>query len=147
MALVAHLRGDLGLGRAPGELPRLGHRPGQRLLDVDVLAEIHRRQRDGRVHVIGRRHDHRVDVLLLLEHPAVVLVARGFGAAAASACCRSHVAIARDRSSGVMGRVVMVGGAPSLRADAGTRTSTTLAVDALLERGDVLGRPAKPWSA
>ena len=47
----------------------------QRLLHVHVLAEIHRRQRDRRVHVIGRRDDDRVDVLLPLEHLAIVLIA------------------------------------------------------------------------
>ena len=66
--------GALGLAR---ELPRFGDRPGQRLLHVDVLAEIHRRQRDRRVHVVGRRDDDGVDVLLLVEHLPVVLVARG----------------------------------------------------------------------
>src|SRR6185436_15700691 len=73
--LVAHLRGDLRvrLGLA-GEHARLFDRPAQRLLHVDVLAEIHRRGRDRRVHVIGRGDDHRVDVLLLVEHLAVVAV-------------------------------------------------------------------------
>jgi hypothetical protein len=42
-----------------------------------VLAEVHRRERDARVRVIGRGHDHRVDVLPLIEHPPEVLVARG----------------------------------------------------------------------
>ena len=55
------------------------HRPGQRLLHVHVLAEIHRGQRDQRVRVIGRRDHHGVDVLLLGEHLAVVGVALRLG--------------------------------------------------------------------
>ncbi len=77
MALVAHLRRDFRALRLARELPRFGDRPRQRLLDVHVLAEIHRGQRDGGVHVIRRRDDDGVDVLLLLEHLPVVLVARG----------------------------------------------------------------------
>ena len=51
---------------------RFGHGPRERLLDVDVLAEIHRGQRDAGVQVIRRRDHHAVDVVLLLEHPPVV---------------------------------------------------------------------------
>ncbi len=57
VALVAHLRDDLLLGRLLRQVPRFVHRPAHRLLHVDVLAEIHRRRRDHRVHVIGRRDD------------------------------------------------------------------------------------------
>ena len=38
------------------------------------LPSAHRVRRDHRVHVVGRRHDDRVDVLLLLEHLAVVAI-------------------------------------------------------------------------
>ena len=48
--------------------------PAERLLHVDMLAQIHRRRCDRRVHVVGRRDDDAVDVLLLVEHLAVVLV-------------------------------------------------------------------------
>ena len=47
----------------------------QRLLHVDVLVEIERGHRDRRVHVIGRRDDDRIDVLLLFEHQAIVGIA------------------------------------------------------------------------
>jgi hypothetical protein len=40
-----------------------------------VLPQLHRGHRDHRVAVVGRCHDHRVDVLLLLEHHPVVRVA------------------------------------------------------------------------
>ena len=73
--LVAHLGGDLGLGRLLRQGAGLVHRPAQRLLHVDVLAERHGRHGDRRVGVIGRRHDDAVDVLLLRQHLAVVLVA------------------------------------------------------------------------
>ena len=65
---------SLRFGGAPRETPAFLHRPGQRLLHVHVFAEIHRRERDVRVRVIRRRDHHRVDVLLLLEHLAVVVV-------------------------------------------------------------------------
>ena len=75
VTLVAHLRHDFGIVlRLLREVPRLVHRPAERLLDVDVLAETHRCRGDDGVHVIGRRDDHRVDVLLLLEHLAIVAV-------------------------------------------------------------------------
>ena len=76
VALVAHLRDDLRrLPRLARQRARFVDRPGQRLLHVDVLAEIERGHRDRRVHVIRRRDDDRVDVFLLLEHLAVVGVA------------------------------------------------------------------------
>ena len=75
VTLVAHLRHDLRIvERLLREVPRLVHRPAQRLLHVHVLAEAHRGRGDRGVHVIGRRHDHRVDVLLLLEHLAIVAI-------------------------------------------------------------------------
>ncbi len=72
MTLIAHLRGEFRLPCATRELPRFAHRPAERLLHVDVLAEIHRRERDRRVHVVRRRDDDRVDVLLLVEHLPIV---------------------------------------------------------------------------
>ena len=77
VALIAHLRDDLVLARRFGQGARLADGAGQRLLHVDVLAELHRRHGHEGVRVIGRRDDDRVDVLLLLEHHAVVLVLRG----------------------------------------------------------------------
>ena len=77
VALVAHLRRDACALRFASELPRFGDGPRQRLLHVHVFAEIHRRQCDQCVHVVGRGDDDRVDVLLLVEHLAVVLIARG----------------------------------------------------------------------
>ena len=74
MSLVPHLRDDLAVFGLLREHPRFFDRPAQRLLHVDVLAAVHRRQRNRRVHVIGRRHDHRVDVFLLVEHVPVVPV-------------------------------------------------------------------------
>jgi hypothetical protein len=73
--LVSHLRDDfpvLGLAR---QVTRFLDRPAERLLHVHVLAQIHRRRRDDGVHVIRRRDDHRVEILLLVEHLAVVAIA------------------------------------------------------------------------
>jgi hypothetical protein len=72
--LVAVLRDDLLLLRLSCQVPRLVHGPAHRLLHVDVLAGVHGIRRDHRMHVIGRGDDDRVDVLLFLEHLAVVLV-------------------------------------------------------------------------
>ncbi len=76
--LVAHLRGDLGFLGAAGDVARLFDTPGERLLHIDVLAEIHGGRGDGRVHVVGRGDDDGVDVFLVLEHVAVIFVALGF---------------------------------------------------------------------
>ena len=75
--LIAHLRHDaLGAGHV-GERARLGNRPRQRLLAVDVLSAPHRLHRDDRVRVIRCRDNDRVEVGLPIEHPAIVGVARG----------------------------------------------------------------------
>ncbi len=74
MALVAHLRDDLHFGGLLREVPGLVHGPAQRLLHVHVLAERHCRRRDHRMHVVGRGDDDGVDVLLLVEHLAIVAI-------------------------------------------------------------------------
>ncbi len=61
MDLRAHLGRDLGLGRRLADDPRLGDVVGQRLLAVDVLAELQGRQGGEGVGVLGRAHDHRVE--------------------------------------------------------------------------------------
>ena len=77
VALIAHLRDDLRiLLRLPGQVTGFLDRPAERLLDVDVLAQVHCCRRDRRVHVVRCRDDHRVDVFLLLEHLAIVAVPR-----------------------------------------------------------------------
>ncbi len=78
VALVAHLRGDFGFFGAAGEVAGFFDTPGERLLHVDVLAEIHGGGGDGGVHVVGSGDDDGVDVFLVLEHVAVIFVALGF---------------------------------------------------------------------
>ena len=78
VALIAHLRGQLRVGQ--GRLLQQAHlvyRIRERLLDIHVLAERHRGQGDGGMQVIGRGNQHRVDVLLLLEHLPKIRVLRG----------------------------------------------------------------------
>ena len=77
VALVSHLGLQLAGNRLAREPAALVHGPGQRFLHIDMFAQVHGRERDVRVHVIGRGHHHRVDVLLLLQHLAVVGVALG----------------------------------------------------------------------
>ena len=76
VALVAHLRDDFRTGL--GFLSKVSgfvNRPAQRLLDVNVFAEIHRSGGDRRVHVIRRGDDDPVDIFLLVEHLPVIGVA------------------------------------------------------------------------
>ncbi len=77
VALVAHLGDDFCLFCLLRELARLVDRGGEWLLDVNVFAEIHRRERDRRVHMVWCCDDDAVDVLLAIEHLAIVLIALG----------------------------------------------------------------------
>ena len=73
--LNAHLRDELLLGGDFGEPAGLVDRLRQRLLAVDVQAAVHGAAcAIGRVHVVRRRDVHRVEVLLLVEQHAVVVV-------------------------------------------------------------------------
>ena len=77
VALVAHLRDDAVLRRRLHEKVALLEGVGERLLDVDRLAELHRVHRRGEVREVGDRDEHRVDpVGHLVEHLAEVPVAR-----------------------------------------------------------------------
>ena len=72
---VAHLGGDLVPGRRLGQHPGLVDRMGERLLAVDVLAQVECGLGDHGVRVVGRADDHRVDLpVQLVEHPAEVVV-------------------------------------------------------------------------
>ena len=77
MALIAHLRGDLGFLGLLGKSARFRDRPGEGLLHVNVLAKFHRGQRDRCVHVVGGGDDDGVNVFLLFEHLPIVFVALG----------------------------------------------------------------------
>ena len=78
--LVTHLSGELGvvLGLS-SKFATFIDGPAERLLNVDVLVEIHGCKSDGGMHVVGSSDDNAVDVLLLLEHFAIVGIALGFG--------------------------------------------------------------------
>ena len=79
-ALGAHLGGQLLLPGDPGHPPRFLDAPGQGLLAIDVLAQVHRRQADRSVHVVGNAHDHRVDLPVhRVEQLAVVAEPLGLG--------------------------------------------------------------------
>ena len=78
-SLIPHLRGEFGFRGAFRKLARFVYAPAQRLLHVHVLVQIHRGQSDGRVHMVRRSHHHRINVLLLFEHFAVIRVALGLG--------------------------------------------------------------------
>ncbi len=75
MPLVAHLRGNLGVFGAARELASFFDRPADRLLHIDMLAQSHGGQGNRCVHVVRRGDHDGVDVLLVLEHIAIVLIA------------------------------------------------------------------------
>ncbi len=78
MALVAHLRCNFGFFRGARHFARFFDGPGEGLLDVNVFVKLHGGQSDGGVHVVGGGHQDGVDVLLAIQHFAIVLVALGF---------------------------------------------------------------------
>ena len=78
MALVAHLRGDFGIFRSPRHFAGFLNGPSERFLDVDVFVKLHGGERDRGVHVVGGGHQDGVNVLLAVEHFAIILVALGF---------------------------------------------------------------------
>ena len=77
-ALVAHLRDDAHLAGGTVEVVEFPERAHERLLHVDVDAELHRLDRDGRVDVVRRGDGHRLDAELhaVVEQLAVVGVER-----------------------------------------------------------------------
>ena len=78
--LVAHLSDELGLILGLGrKFAALIDGPAKGFLNVDMFVEIHGRESDGSVHVVGSGDNDAVDVLLLFEHLAVVGIALGFG--------------------------------------------------------------------
>ena len=79
MPLDAHLGDDAGFLRRLGQHAGFVNVMGERFLAEDVFAQLHRRHADHRVRVVGRSDEHGIDVLLLLQHHAVVLVSRGVG--------------------------------------------------------------------
>ena len=79
VALDAHLRGHLVLLGRLGELAGFIDRVRQRFLAVDVLAGLDGRHGDHGMRMIGRGDHHAVDVLLLLQHQAIVFVGLRLG--------------------------------------------------------------------
>ncbi len=80
MTLITHLRGDLGFLGTPRELAGFINGPGKRFLHVDVFAESHGCKGDRRVHVVGGGDENGVNILLVFEHVAIVLIALGSSA-------------------------------------------------------------------
>ena len=78
--LDAHLRHDALEPRILRQLPRFVEVVRQRLLAIDVLAQLQRAHGDRRVHVVGGRDVHRIELLaFLIEQLAPVLVDSGAG--------------------------------------------------------------------
>ncbi len=108
MALVAHLAGDLVLPGGLGQHPRFVNRMGQGLLHVDVLAPPDSRQGDHGMGMVGRGHDHCVEIFLLIEHDAEILVPLGLRilGKGPGGDGRVQVAKRRDVLVGAVGQVV-----------------------------------------
>ena len=73
-AEVAHLRRDARFLCDARHQTRLTDVVRERLLAIDVLARLHRENRDVGVQVVGRGDEDGVDGLLLLEHDPEVFV-------------------------------------------------------------------------
>ena len=75
MPLIAHLRNHIVLLSQFEQTPGLPDRPRERLLYIDMLAELHGHAGRHGMRVIRRRHDHSVDVIAtLVQHPPEILV-------------------------------------------------------------------------
>ena len=94
-ALIAHLGGDAGSPRGPGQLAGLPNRVGQRLLAIDMPSLLHGPQRRWEVRVVGRRNSDRVDLVAqLIEHfpPIGKSTGRGEGLARLGQTSGIHIA-------------------------------------------------------
>ena len=117
-ALVAHLGDDLVLERGQAHDSRFVHRAREGLFTIDVFAALHGRHRGDGMSVVGRGHQHGIDLLVhLVEHPAEILERLGLGMllvnVARPLCV--HVAQRHDVHARP-GKVIEV--TPSLAADA-----------------------------
>ena len=124
VAVVAHLRDDAARPRDVAEALGLPPRAHERLLHVDVAAALHRGDRAGGVHVVGRRDDDRVEVLLLVKQRAPVLVRTHLRAArrdllrGRAQAVEVHVAERDDLFAEAVERIQVRAAAPA-RADEG----------------------------
>ena len=84
--LGAHLGGDLGLGGGLADDPGLADVVGQRLLAVDVLAELQGRQGGEGVGVLGGADDDGVEVVGVVEDLAEVAEPVGPSGCVRAAC-------------------------------------------------------------
>ncbi len=76
-ALISHLGGDFIFGRHLAHHPRFVNRMGQRLLAIDMFAQLHGHDAGRRVVMIGRGDDDGIDLLYLFEHLAVIAIKTG----------------------------------------------------------------------
>jgi len=73
MSLIAHVGHHVVAARGLHQPTHFPHRAGDRLLGVDMLAELHGLDRWQRVPMVRRRHKHRIDALAgFVVHLAVV---------------------------------------------------------------------------
>ena len=118
MALVAHLRLHFALPRGCHDPADLVNIVGQRLLAIDVLAGLQGGHRDYRVRVVGRGDDYRVDVFLLVEHGAEILVDLGLRIGLEGLGCVCHIDVAKGHD--VLGLAgAEIAAAHAAHADAG----------------------------
>jgi hypothetical protein len=77
--LIAYLSDDLVPACGCGQCARLRDRTSQKLLNVDVFAELHRSHGHNGVRMVWRGDDDRIDVDTFLEQRLVVTVPRRRG--------------------------------------------------------------------
>ena len=117
--LRAHLGRDLGLRRRLADDPGLPDVVRQRLLAVDVLAQLQGRQRGEGVGVLGRAHDHRVELAGVVVELAEVA---GIGVpwdGSEPRLVDGRLGDVAERHDVLGADVLEVGPAPAARADHG----------------------------
>ena len=114
--LRAHLRRHAGRGRRLADHARLRDVVRERLLAVDVLLQLERRQRGERVGVLGRAHHDGVEVAGPIEQPTEVLLSPR--SRKGGACLVERRAIHVTKHRDVLGRDRLeVVGAPAAAPD------------------------------
>ena len=136
--LNAHLRDELLLGRELGEPSRFKDRLRQRLLAVHVQPTLHGGHPDRTVHVVRRRHVHRVQILLLVQQHAVVFVHFAVGEAFEDAeAILVHFGDGHELEILAVGERTDVGTGHAVRAETGVEDS--------FARGRVSVLPPDEW--
>ena len=118
-ALRTHLRRQLFFSGKTRHATCLVDAPGEGLLAIHVFAQLHGRQANGSVHMVGDAHDHGVDLRVhRVEHPAVIAESLCPGEASEGVCCALVIHVA-ERDDVFVGQLVEVRSALTAATDDG----------------------------